>query len=123
MGYNTLGRGAQSDERFPDPFCDVASLSMPESIQTALRWCEYIMNANGPYRQAVDRVVSYFITDVEIGDFGENTVGREEKEKFRVFLEETLGIKNALHSVAMDYLTYGNSFTSLIIPFRRYLQS
>ncbi len=121
MGYNTLGRGAQSDERFPDPFCDVASLSMPESIQTALRWCEYIMNANGPYRQAVDRVVSYFITDVEIGDFGENTVGREEKEKFRVFLEETLGIKNALHSVAMDYLTYGNSFTSLIIPFRRYL--
>lgn len=121
MGYNTLGRGAQSDERFPDPFCDVASLSMPESIQTALRWCEYIMNANGPYRQAVDRVVSYFITDVEIKDAGDKKVGREEKEKYRIFLEETVGIRNVLHSVAMDYLTYGNSFTSLIVPFRRYL--
>ena len=121
MGYNSLGRGVQADERFPDPFCDVASLSMPESIQTALRWCEYILNANGPYRQAIDRVVSYFITDVEIKDSGEKTVGREEKEKFRVFLEDTLSIKNVLHSVALDYLTYGNSFTSLIVPFRRYL--
>jgi hypothetical protein len=121
MGYNSLGRGAQADERFPDPFCDVASLSMPESIQTALRWCEYIMNANGPYRQAVDRVVSYFITDIEIYDIGESATGREEKEKFQTFLEDTLSIKNTLHSVAMDYLTYGNSFTSLIVPFRRYL--
>jgi hypothetical protein len=29
MGYNSLGKGVQNDERFPDPFCDVASLSMP----------------------------------------------------------------------------------------------
>lgn len=120
-GFGNLGRGALADERFPDPFCDVASLSMPESIQVALRWCEYIMNANGPYRQAIDRVVSYFITDVEVGDLGENTIGREEKEKYRVFLEETLGIKTVLKTVAMDMLTYGNSFTSLLVPFRRYL--
>jgi hypothetical protein len=121
MGYNSLGRGVQADERFPDPFCDVASLSMPESIQTALRWTEYIMNANGPYRQAVDRVVSYFITDVEIQDIGENKTGREEKEKYETFLADTLSIKNVLHSVGMDYMTYGNSFTSLLVPFRRYL--
>lgn len=120
-GYNSLGKGVQADERFPDPFCDIASLSMPESIQTALRWTEYVMNANGPYRQAIDRVVSYFITDVEIYDIGENTTGREEKEKFQVFLEDTLSIKNVLHSVALDYMTYGNSFTSLLVPFRRYL--
>lgn len=120
-GYNSLGKGVSADERFPDPFCDIASLSMPESIQTALRWTEYVMNANGPYRQAIDRVVSYFITDVEIYDIGENTTGREEKEKFRVFLDDTLSIKNVLHSVALDYMTYGNSFTSILVPFRRYL--
>jgi hypothetical protein len=119
--FNSLGRGAAADERFPDPFCDVASLSMPESIQVALRWSEYIANANGPYREALNRAVSYFITDVEISDLGENTIGREEKEKYRVFLEESVGIKNVLHSVAMDYLVYGNFFTSLLIPFRRYL--
>lgn len=121
MGYNSLGKGVTADERFPDPFCDIASLSMPESIQTALRWTEYIMNANGPYRQAIDRVVSYFLTDIEIYDIGENTTGSEEKEKFRVFLEDTLSIKNTLHSIGLDYMAYGNSFTSLLVPFRRYL--
>ena len=121
MGYGNLGRGIAADERFPDPFCDVASLSMPESIQTALRWCEYIMNANGIYRQALDRAVSYFITEIEVGDLGENTIGREEKEKYKVFFEDTLGIKNVLHTIGLDFLTYGNSFTSLLIPFRRYL--
>jgi len=121
MGYNSLGRGVQADERFPDPFCDVASLSMPESIQTALRWTEYIMNANGPYRQAIDRVVSYFITDVEIYDVGENKTGREEKDKYQTFIADTLSIQNVLKTVGMDYMTYGNSFTSLIVPFRRYL--
>lgn len=119
--FGTLGRGGIADERFPDPFCDMASLFMPESIQTALRWCEYIGNAHGPYRQAIDRVVSYFLTDVEIGDLGESTIGREEKEKYRVFLEETLGIKTVLHAIGMDLQIYGNSFTSLLIPFRRYL--
>jgi hypothetical protein len=79
------------------------------------------MNANGPYRQAIDRVVSYFITDVEIVDVGENTTGREEKEKYKTFLNDTLGIKNVIHSLALDYMTYGNSFTSIVVPFRRYL--
>lgn len=120
-GYNSLGKGVQADERFPDPFCDIASLSMPESIQTALRWCEYVMNANGPYRQAIDRVISYFITDIELQDTEQNEIGREEKDKFKQFFDDTLGIKNVLHSVAMDYMTYGNSFTSVIVPFRRYL--
>lgn len=120
-GYGSVGRGTLADDRFPDPFCDIASLSMPESIQTALRWTEYIMNANGIYRQAIDRVVSYFITDVEVYDTGENTTGREEKEKYQVFLEDTLQIRNVLHTIAMDYMTYGNSFTSLLLPFRRYL--
>jgi hypothetical protein len=120
-GYGSLGRGVLADERFPDPFCDIASLSMPESIQSALRWTEYIMNANGVYRQAIDRVVSYFITDIDIYDIGDNTTGREEKEKYRVFLEDTLRIRNVLHTIAMDYMTYGNSFTSLLLPFRRYL--
>lgn len=119
--FKSLGNGVIADERFPDPFCDIASLSMPESIQSALRWCEYIMSANGVYRQAVDRVVSYFITDVEVKNAKENDVGQEEKDKYQTFLEETLGIKNILRVVALDYLTYGNSFTSLIVPFRRYL--
>ena len=119
--FATSGPGVSADDRFPDPFCDIASLSMPESIQAALRWCEFIMNCNGLYRQAIDRVVSYFLTDVQVNENGKNELGNEEKEKYLEFFENTLGIKNVLHSVALDYLTYGNSFTSVLVPFKRYL--
>lgn len=94
---------------------------MPTSIQEALKWCEYLLNSNGVYRQAVERVISYFITDVQIDDQDDKRVGREEHKKFQTFLEDTIGIKGVLHSVALDYITYGNSFTSMLMPFRRYL--
>ena len=115
-------RGALGDDvRFPDPFCDMASTVMPTSIQEALRWCEYLLNSNGVYRQAVERVISYFITDIEISDQENKRVGQDEHKKYEAFLEDTIGIKTVLHAVALDYITYGNSFTSLLTPFRRYL--
>ena len=119
--FASSGPGVSADDRFPDPFCDIASLSMPESIQAALRWCEFLMNCNGVYRQAVDRVVSYFLTDIQVEDLGKDDLGREEKDKYADFFNNTLSIRNVLHTVAMDYLTYGNSFTSVIVPFKRYL--
>jgi len=113
--------GSLAHEGFPDPFCDVASMAMPENIQDALRWCEFLLVKNGPYREAIRRIISYFITDVEIVAAADERIGREEKQKYLDFLNDTLGIKNILHDVALDFLGYGNSFTSIIVPFRRYL--
>lgn len=112
-GYN---RGGQNVEPFPDPFCDYASTAMPSSMENALRWCEYIMLANGVYRSAIDRVIAYHITEVEI----EGT-DRDGKEKYKDYLADTLGIYKALPEIALDYCTYGNFFGSLIMPFRRNL--
>ncbi len=125
LGGRAFPTQKHQDDRFPDPFCDMASLAMPETIQDALRWCEYVVMANGPYRAAIARIISYFITDIEItavgGSVGKHKLGREEKQKYTDFLNDTLGIKNVLCTAALDYLTYGNSFTSLVVPFRRYL--
>ena len=85
------GGGGSESESFPDPFMDMASLAMPDTMQYALRWCEYIFMANGTYRQAVDRVLSYFITDIEIANAGD-----DDKDKWRTFLDETLDVKNML---------------------------
>jgi len=115
-GSTGIQTSNQNTEPFPDPFCDYASMAMPSSLEDALKWCEYIMLANGVYRSAIDRVVSYFITDVEI-----EGASSEEKEKWKDFLHDTVGIQKLLRQVALDYLTYGNSFTSLIMPFTRYL--
>jgi hypothetical protein len=124
QGLGASGNSPHS-EQFPDPFCDIASLAFPKNIQDALRWCEFVLMKNGPYREALNRVISYFITDIEIvsptGD-PDKRIGQEEKQKYLDFLNETLGIKTILHSVALDYLGYGNSFTSLLVPFRRYLR-
>jgi len=78
--------------------------------------CEFIMLANGVYRSAMSRVISYFITDIEIED-----ADRDTKQKYMDFLHNTLGILPNLRTIGLDYLTYGNSFLSLTVPFRRYL--
>src|SRR5947209_1063396 len=102
MGSAAPGRGyGLPSEAFPDPFCDYASTAMPETIQQALRWCEYIFMSNGTYRQACDRVLSYFITDVEIAEGAD-----ESKDQWKEFLEETLDVKNTLHIVGLDALCF-----------------
>jgi hypothetical protein len=108
----------RGSEHFPDPFADMASTFMPQDPKEVLLWCEFIFSKLGTYREAMRRIVSYFITDLEITNLESS---REEKDKFKDFLEETIDYKNILNYVATDYACYGNSFTSLVIPFRRYL--
>jgi hypothetical protein len=120
-----LGRGwalnSRGDEPFPDPFMDYASTVMPENIRDALRYCEFIFHSNSMIREAARRVLSYFITDIEIRGLNDKNIGDDEKQKYISFLNDTLDIRSILHSVGLDFLCYGNSFTTLVIPFRRYL--
>jgi hypothetical protein len=119
IGKNwSLNRG---DEPFPDPFMDYASTVMPENIRDALRFCEFIFHTNSMVREAARRIISYFITDIDIQGVNGDKLGDDEKQKYLTFLNDTLKIKNILHSAGLDFLCYGNSFSSLVLPFRRYL--
>ena len=102
---------------FPDPFCDYASTQMPNSMEDVLKWCEHLWLTNGTYRQAAQRVVRYFITKVELEGISDDG----EKKKWDDYLEDTLGILDALSILGDDFMSYGNSFSSLYVPFRRYL--
>lgn len=93
--------GDNREESFPDPFNDQASKAMPTSLENSLYYCEFILSSNGVYRSAVDRIVSYFITDVEISG-----TDRETKEKYMSFLNDKLGIHALLRQVAMDYMCF-----------------
>jgi hypothetical protein len=124
MMVHTLGEkamGSRANEHFPSPWYDYASMVFPNTIQDALRACEDILSANGTYREALRRIISYFVTDVEVTSTSGDILGTDEKDKYETFLDDIIGVKKVLMTVAMDFLTYGNSFTSLIIPFRRYL--
>jgi hypothetical protein len=109
------------DEPFPDPFMDYASTVMPENIRDALRFCEFIFNTNSMVREAARRIVAYFITDIDVTGVGTKELGSSEKDKYLSFLNDGLKIKSILHTVGLDFLCYGNTFSSLIPPFKRYL--
>lgn len=104
-------------EFFPDPWMDYASLEMPKSLTNVLQWCEFIWLTMGTYRMASERVVRYFLTRVEIED-----VSDDEAEKYQDFLENTLNVIPQLACLGDDFVCYGNSFSSLIAPFDRYLR-
>ena len=113
-----LARGNFS-EMFPNPFLDIATFSMPQSMKNALYWAEYLWGNNGTYRSAMERVASYFLTDIEFGDKGE--ASDEEQDNWKDFLRDTLGFYAELQRLMIGRLAYGNHFISVLAPFNRYL--
>lgn len=101
---------------YPDPFQDIASSNAPENVITMLRYCEHIVSKFGPYRQALQRVIAYFITNVNVSG-----VSDEEKKDYEEYLQDKLHLLLFIHNASLDFLTYGVSYTSVLPGFRRYL--
>lgn len=120
-GYGFFGYGAgtssfgQADGgSFPNPFDDIASLAMPETMPLVLRLCEYVAMHDGTYFQALNRLVSYFVTNVEFDDISD-----DEQEKWSEYFNDVIDIKNWLHIAGKDVAVYGNAFFSVLPAFRR----
>lgn len=117
--YFRNGAGSATGETgFADPFNDIATTQMPTTMKSALWWSEYIWTVMGTYRMAMERIVSYFITDIELG----GDASDDEKDKYQDFMHEQLDALSFLGVILRDRLCYGNSFSSVIVPFRRFLQ-
>lgn len=110
--FSNLGAGDQ----FPDPFLDVASLSMPSNLRQTLYWCEYIYSLFGTYRMAMERVISYFLTDVVVTNASD-----DEKKKWETFFKDTLDVLTVVQNLLRDRMCYGNGFGSVLVPFSRFL--
>jgi len=102
----TWGLNRPGANPFPDPFCDYASTVMPENIRDALRYCEFIFHSNSMVREAARRVLSYFITSVEVKGVKGERLGEDEQDKYNTFLESTIDIKKVLHEVGLDFLCF-----------------
>ena len=117
--YFRAGAGnTYGEQGFADPFNDLSTTQMPTTMKSALWWSEYIWTVMGTYRMAMERIVSYFITDLELG----GDASDEEKVKYKDFLHQQLDILSFLGLMMRDRLCYGNAFASVIVPFRRFLQ-
>jgi hypothetical protein len=107
-----MGAGSE----YPNPFLDVASLAVPTNMRSALYWSEYVYSMFGTYRMAMERVLSYFLTEVEILNSSE-----DETEKWKSFLSDIIDVKSVIQNNLRNRLCYGNSFSSLRVPFKRFL--
>jgi len=121
--FQTTGAGAFGDaytyrarfQPFPAPWFDYASTQLPATLWDALRLCEFLVTTQPVYRSAIERVISYFITEIDI--IGTD---REGKRSYKDLLENILGIHSHLKSFGLDYFTYGNAFVSVIAPFEKF---
>ncbi len=117
-GTAATGSGSTSGAQwFPDPFLDYSGLYSPRNLNSMLRWCELMWAHNGTYRMALERVCAYFLTKIEVKDVADSV-----KSQYEEFLNDTLKVTSILRMVGLDFLFYGNSFTSQYVPFRRYLR-
>lgn len=102
---------------FPDPFLDMASLVMPRSIRDILNLCEGIWLKNGTYKMAASRVVRYFVTQIEYEGVDEG-----KRSKLAQFMDNRFHASQELMLNGDDFLAYGMSLSSIILPFRRFLE-
>ncbi len=120
LAFGGSGAVGSDTEAFANPFRDVSGLMMPDQFRNVLYWSEYIYSHSGfgTFRMATERIISYFLTDIEIS--GE--VADEEKKNYTDFLCDTVDGIIFLQSMLRDRACYGNAFASVIVPFRRFLQ-
>ena len=115
-GSLSSGVRKSGSEKFPNPFCDIASEYMPADIQEMFRLAEYLWNTMPPFKEVGTKVVRYFLTSLELEGGSD-----QEREKLKSFLEDDLNIIRELAAVGDEFMVYGQSFLSLFFPFDRYL--
>lgn len=103
---------------FPSPFFDMASTVMPVEIYNAMRWAEFLVASDGTFLSAISRVVAYFMTSLIIGD---DKTNQDEQHRWLDFATEDQDVLAATYLAGIDGQVYGNSYLSVIQPFRRYL--
>ena len=102
---------------FGDPFLLPSTASFPKDIKSTLDMCLYLYRMNRLYGAAINRIVTYFITDLEFGsDVGETT-----RQKVTKLLVEDLRIYEILQRCGIDWAIYGNTFVTCVEPFTRWL--
>jgi len=113
-GYSGITRSGA--DKYPNPFFDIASEYVPSDINQIYELCEFLMTTMAPFRAVTGRVVRYFLTEIVVE-------GEEDKdrEKYETFLDDKMKLIETLGEIGDDFITYGNVYLSLFLPFDRML--
>lgn len=107
---------------FPTPFADYASTAMPTTMRDVLYMCRYVLYSNSTVREAIRRLLAYFITEPSFKAVGSgNVLNETQRSQYEDYASRVLDYKTLLQNIGLDSLGEGNCFISVIPPFRRQL--
>lgn len=89
----------------------------PRDLKQLFRWTEYLYYNSAQIYAGVKKFAEYPITEINYLSDSDKLVSANKR-----LLEDILGIKRALIRASLDLQVYGNSFTSIHLPFRRFLK-
>jgi hypothetical protein len=118
FSYQRKKRSGSGNDNLPDPFVSYSNVAYPSNLVDVFRLCEYMWLNSGQFKMAMQRIIRYFLTKVE---FGGDTISDSEKKRYREFLVDQLGIMDLAALVGDDFICYGNSASTLYLPFNRIL--
>ena len=102
----------------PSPYADLATSRAPKDLKRMFPLLEYYAKMDDVVSPIVQKASQYPIMPLEYSAIEEDRIRKVVKEIF----EENLDVRNFLMEQNMDYNTYGNSFTSLSFPFKRWFK-
>ena len=100
-----------------DPLATFCSAFYPKSREEAFQLAEFAWNHIPMYRSGLERMISYFITKIQLSG-----ASGDEKTYWENLLLKKSNMHTKLKLIGEDYQNYGNSFTSLLFPFVRLLR-
>ena len=123
---STLGNGGPfngTSPIYPSAFADYASTAMPTKMSDILDLCRYVFHANSAVREASRRLLAFFITDLTCTHLKDKSTHSDDSELQRIetYCDITLNYRTLAEEIGLDYLGEGNSFVSVIQPFKRYV--
>lgn len=108
---------SSASDKFGDPFLLPSTKSFPTDIRSTLDLCLYLYRMNRLYGAAINRVVTYFITDLDMSGTGT----KDDQDKLRTLLINDVGLFGKLQQAGMEWGIYGNAFVRCVEPFDRWL--
>ena len=102
--FSTSGRwdGRSEAYKYPNPFCDIASMYLPTSLNDAFGYMEYLLMTMPPFMSVINRVVSYFLTDIEVHDVSDDV-----RDKYEKLFDTKVHMIQTLQDIGKDYFCFG----------------
>lgn len=100
------------------PFAKLTRRVYPRTIRETFAWAEELWMHHGMYSQSISTAVRYFMTEIDIeGDDLEFS----DRKKYIDAIQKNFDVLEELATVGDEYMSFGNSFTSMHRPFQRQL--